>query len=305
MLGRLKKMPLRQGWEHEAHDFTAWLAEEENITLLGNELGIDITVLQKEAKVGNFTLDILAEDTNSEHKIIIENQLEPTDHDHLGKLLTYAAGYDARTVIWIAKDAREEHIKAVDWLNENTNEEVEFYLLQIELWQIDNSDLAPKFEILAKPNSWARTVRSMGSNLAQTETKLQQQKFWQEFKDYALANHTTLRLQKANPQHWFNIAAGSGEYLVSLTINSRENQLACEFQIRDNKDLYYKLYEYKEEIESQIGNALEWMELPERKASRVKITLDESFEDEKRWPEAFEWLQEQAEKFQKTFPAFL
>ena len=159
-LGKIKKVELREGWKHEANDFTRWMSQEENLALLGDEVGFDIKLIQTEAKVGSFNVDILAEEENTGNKIVIENQLEVSDHDHLGKVITYASGYNAKIVIWVVKDVREEHRNAIDWLNENTNEEIGFYLLKIELWQIEDSLPAPKFEIICKPNDWAKTIKS-------------------------------------------------------------------------------------------------------------------------------------------------
>src|SRR5688500_799529 len=119
-LAKLKTLDLREVWGHEASDFTIWLSQEENLNLLSEEIGVTIKLLQVEANVGKFNVDILAEEESSERKIIIENQLEDTNHDHLGKIITYASGYDASIVIWIVRDFREEHRKAIDWLNEHT-----------------------------------------------------------------------------------------------------------------------------------------------------------------------------------------
>ncbi len=162
-LDKLKKVNLRDVWQHEAHKFTKWLAEEENISELSEEIGIDIEVIQTEANVGSFSVDILAKEVESERKIIIENQLEKTDHDHLGKLITYASGYDAEFIIWIVKTAREEHINAINWLNENIVENINFFLIEIELWKIGESKPAPKFQIIARPNDWAKTIKTASS----------------------------------------------------------------------------------------------------------------------------------------------
>ena len=128
-LGKLRKIHLREAWKHEALNFTGWLAEEDNLALLSDEIGIDISLIQTEASVGKFNVDILAEEENGNRKIVIENQLESTDHDHLGKIITYASGFDAEIIIWIVKDVRDEHKQAIDWLNENTIEKVNFSLL--------------------------------------------------------------------------------------------------------------------------------------------------------------------------------
>src|SRR5947208_1681225 len=124
-LGKLKKVDVREQWKHEANDFTKWLSQEESLQLLGNEIGYDIVLLNTEAACGDFNVDILAEEESTKKKIIIENQLEITDHDHLGKLITYASGHVASIAIWVVRDVREEHRKAVDWLNEHTDEDLE------------------------------------------------------------------------------------------------------------------------------------------------------------------------------------
>ena len=142
-LSKLNKIDLRNVWGHEASDFTSWLSQDENLRLLSDEIGVEIKLIQTEANVGKFSVDILAEEENSGRKIIIENQLEDTNHDHLGKIITYASGYNANIVIWIVRDCHEEHQKAIDWLNEHTDENLSFFLLKLELWQIGKSDPAP------------------------------------------------------------------------------------------------------------------------------------------------------------------
>lgn len=303
-LSKLKKVDLREAWKHEAIDFTNWLAQEENLSLLGDEIGFDIQLTQTEAAVGSFNVDILAEEANTGKKIIIENQLELTDHDHLGKIITYASGYDASVVVWVVRDAREEHRKAVDWLNEHTDEETEFYLVKIEVWQIQDSPLAPKFEILSRPNDWAKTVKESTTRTALTDTKLKQLEFWTRFKEYGKENGTKLRFRKADPQHWMNVSIGHSNLHVSLTINSREGQIGVEVYIPDNKELFATLLEHKESIETGVGQKLEWMELSEKKASRVKLSRAGNFEDESKWEEYFEWLLRTAEKFKEVFPKY-
>ena len=158
-LGKLKKVDLKNEWKHEAYDFSKWLAQQENLDMLSDEIGIGIQLIEREASVGKFNVDILAQEENSERKIIIENQLETTDHGHLGKIITYAAGYDAEIIIWIVKDVRDEHKKAIEWLNEHTDEKPNFFAIKMELWQIGDSPYAPKFQIISKPNDWAKTIK--------------------------------------------------------------------------------------------------------------------------------------------------
>lgn len=304
-LGKLKKIELREAWKHEATNFTRWLAEEENLTLLGEEIGFELKLLQTEAAVGSFNVDILAEEENTGRKIIIENQLEITNHDHLGKIITYASGYDAQIIVWVVKDVREEHRQAIDWLNEHTDEDIEFYLVKIELWQIENSPFAPKFEIISKPNDWTKAVRSSTDSTELTDTKIKQLEFWTQFKDFAKQRQTRLHIQKNKPQHWINISIGSSEAHVALTIHSRENQFGIELYIPDSKELYQKLFMRKSEIETELGEEPIWMDLPNKKASRIRVLSSGNFEDMSKWEDTFEWLITEAEKFQSVFPKYI
>lgn len=202
------------------------------------------------------------------------------------------------------KDAREEHRQAIYWLNEHTDESIEFYLIRIELWQIANSPFAPKFEIVSKPNDWTKAVRGSTDTLDLTDTKIKQLEFWNRFKDYTKQRQTQLRLQKSYPQHWTNISIGSSDAYISLTIHSRERMFGTELYIPDSKELYKKLFEQKEEIESELGLAdgqLIWMELPTKKASRIRLLTKGAFEDQDHWEDYFELLLNDAEKFRRVF----
>lgn len=304
-LSKLKKVELREAWKHEAIDFTRWLAEDPNLRLLADEIGFDIKLIQTEAAVGNFNVDILAEEENTGRKIIIENQLEITNHDHLGKLVTYASGYDAGVIVWVVKDVREEHRQAIDWLNEHTDEAIEFYLVKIEVWQIEDSPLAPKFEIVSKPNDWAKAVKESVGRGEVTETKLKQLEFWDRLRDYAKEQNARIRFQKAYPQHWTNISVGSSDAHMAFTIRSKENLFGVELYIPDNKELYAHLLKNKELIQGELSEELEWMELPEKKASRIRVSLPGDFNDQSKWDIYFGWILGVADKFQKTFPKYL
>ncbi len=304
-LAKLKKVELREAWKHEAIDFTRWLAEEPNLRLLADEIGFDIKLVQIEAAVGNFNVDILAEEENTGRKIIIENQLEITNHDHLGKLITYASGYDAGVIVWVVKDVREEHRQAIDWLNEHTDEDIEFYLVKIEVWQIEDSPLAPKFEIISKPNDWAKAVKESVGRGEVTETKLKQLEFWNMLRDYAKEQNARIRFQKAYPQHWTNISMGSSDAHMAFTIRSKENLFGVEVYISDNKELFAYLHQNKDAIEQELGEQLEWMELPEKKASRIRISYPGDFNDQTKWEIYFGWILAIAEKFQNVFPKYL
>ncbi|MCD6109222.1 DUF4268 domain-containing protein [bacterium] len=300
-LGKLQKVDLRKAWKHEALDFTNWLARDENLGLLSDEIGIGLQVIQTEASVGKFNVDILAEEENTGRKVVIENQLETTDHSHLGQVITYASGYDAEIIIWIVKDVRDEHKQAIDWLNEHTDEKINFFAIKMELWQIGNSPFAPKFQIISKPNDWAKAIKKSTGQSALTDTKLLQLDFWNKFKEYAQSNNSKLRLRKAYPQHWYDISFGSSEAHISLTINSQSNQIACEVYIPNSKDLFYELEKQEDKIEQELDMKLEWMALEGKKASRIKISSEADINDSEKWNEYFEWLENTASKFQKVF----
>ena len=299
-LSKLNKIELREVWSHEATDFTSWLAEPENLDLLSQEIGVDIKLVQTEANVGRFNVDILAEEESSGKKIIIENQLEDTNHDHLGKIITYASGYDAKIIIWIVRDIREEHQKAVEWLNEHTDERIGFFLIKLELWQIESSNPAPKFEVIVSPNEWAKAIKTSSTSGELTDTKLQQLDFWTKFKAFVRTKDTKIRLQTPRPQNWYNVAMGIADGHVALTVNSRENLLGCEIYISRNKDLFKFLREQKEEIEKEVGEKVEWVDAPV--ASRVKIEkhVSDVFGQEEA-DNYFAWLYEKMVVFQKVF----
>lgn len=300
-LGSIEKVDLRKIWNNEETDFTRWLAEEDNMNKLGEEIGIEIKVNKIEANVGKFRADILAEEENTGRKIIIENQLEPTDHSHLGKIITYSSGYDAKIIIWVVKDMRDEHKQAIDWLNEHTDEDINIFIVKIEVWKIGNSAPAPNFEIISQPNDWAKALKKYTKSDELTETKMLQLDFWNDFKEYAKKENTNLSLRKARPQHWYDISIGFSGVHMSLTLNTRDDMMGVEIYIPNNKELFNRLKENKNIIENEIGAELEWMELPDKKASRIKISKSADINDTEEWNNYFAWLKSNAEKFKKVF----
>lgn len=302
-LGKLKRVDLREYWKHEALDFTRWLAEPENIELLSDEVGIGLQVMQTEASVGRFNVDILAEEENTGRKIIIENQLEATDHSHLGQLITYAAGLEAQYIIWIVREVREEHRQAVDWLNEHTDDEINLFLVAIELWQIETSPPAPKFTVISRPNEWTKSVRKGSQEGDLTDTKTKQLEFWQQLKEYSATKHPELKLRTPRPQHWYNVSIGRSDCHVALTIHTREDKVGCEIYINDSKELYRTFLSCKSEIEKELAlsEAIDWQELPGKKASRIRAFSDFQFDNTETWPNAFAWLITTCSRFKKVF----
>lgn len=304
-LSRLTKLPLRTIWKHEALDFTQWLALPENLELLAETIGVDLNNAQTEVAVGQFNVDILAEDENG-HRVVIENQLENTNHDHLGKLITYASGLQAEVCIWVVARARQEHEQAINWLNENTTEDANFFLIEVEAWKIDESLPAPRFNIVAKPNDWAKTVKQSSSGNKVTETKLKQQAFWEKFRELGDQNGKQLRnWRKALPQHWYNIGIGSSKAKLAATINSRDQLVGMELYIYDDKELFYALEAKKDEIETKLGYQLVWQELPKKKAARISVTKKGDFQNEAQQNELLAWLLSRGEEFSRVFKKYI
>lgn len=299
-LAKLTKVDLKEVWEHEAYDFTKWLSDPENLGLLSEEIGIEIKLIQSEAPVGKFNVDILAEEETTGRKIVIENQLLITDHDHLGKIITYASGYDAKAIIWIVKDFREEHQRAIDWLNEHTDQGIGFFLIKIELWQIEGSNPAPKFVIVVSPNEWAKTMKSQSGDL--TDTKMKQLDFWGEFKSFVVAKDATLKLRKPLPQNWYDVGAGIADAHISLTINSYENSIRCQVVIPKNKQLFEFLNTKKSEIQTKIGDA-EWRDSPVESGIGIKKSVSDLF-DPKQKENYFSWLYDKTVLFKNVFQPY-
>ncbi|MDP3301485.1 MAG: DUF4268 domain-containing protein [Sulfuricurvum sp.] len=306
-LGKLQQVHLRDYWKHEALDFTNWLAKEENLNMLSEEIGIDIILQETEASVGRFNLDILAIEDNSDRKIVIENQLEQTDHDHLGKIITYASGFDAEIIIWIVKDVRDEHKQAIDWLNEHTDDKINFFVIKMELWKIDDSSPAPKFHIVSKPNNWAKALKSSASQPArETKLKMLQLEFWTEFNSFLDNSKSILRIRKPKAQHWYDMSFGTSKAHLSLNIDSTSKTMNTGIYIPDNKEFYNRLDEKKVEIENELGFSLKWFPLEQRKASRMYVIKEDiDIYDTTKWGEYFEWFKIYSERIHTTFSKYI
>ena len=286
-LGTLKEITdLRSIWPHEALNFTPWVAE--NVDLLADAVGLDITVDETESSVGDFNVDIYASETGTDRKIIIENQLEDTDHDHLGKLITYASGKGADVVIWVVKHAREEHKAAVEWLNNHTDDKIGFFLCEIKLFQIGDSQIAPAFTVVERPNDWTKEIRKTASA---NSTQQQRLEYWQAFNDYAFSDANFSRIfnkRKPTTDHWMDFSIGSSA--CHIAVSQKRKAVDVELYINDDKELFKSLFAYKDEIEKNMEMELEWKELPERKASRILIEKTVDLDDRATWPEEFDYI---------------
>jgi hypothetical protein len=303
-LGKLEKLNIRDIWKNEAKDFTNWLAEEENLALLSEEIDIPIKFIKTEASVGAFSADILAEEENTGNKIIIENQLEETDHDHLGKIITYGSGFNAKYLLWIFKDIREEHRQAIDWLNEKTDS-LYIFALKMEVWKIGDSMPAPKFQIICSPNNWAKAVKQSSDDTNLTDTNLLQLDFWTNFSAYLEKNTSKIKIRKPQPQHWYDLSMGNSQLHISCIISFQNDFMRCDIYIPDNKDLFKKLFSKKDAIEKELGFNLEWEELPTAKASRIKYQNNNiNLKNKSEYENYFKWLKDIAEKYIEIIPRY-
>jgi hypothetical protein len=314
-LGRLQKVELRDFWTSEAGDFTPWLAQEENITLLGEAIGLELEVEGQEQTVGPFRADILCKDVATDDWVLIENQLERTDHTHLGQLLTYGAGLNAVSIVWIAARFTDEHRAALDWLNEITDERFKFFGLEVELWRIGDSMAAPKFNMISKPNEWSRTV-SGAARVAQQQEGLSDRKklqlsFWEGFREHLGRVETPLKATKPLAQHWMNMQLGrSGTKMTAIAsfYNNQQQtydigELRAQVELFDKsaKGYFALLERQKTAIEAELGEPLEWYNPENANACRIFLTAPADLSQPEKWPEYFQWLQLKLEQLRKIF----
>jgi hypothetical protein len=278
--GVLSRVDLRLLWPHEALDFTPWLAR--NLPSLGEVLGMDLELQLQEAPVGAFSLDLLVHDLGRERVVVIENQIEPTDHDHLGKLLTYAAGHDASVAVWIAADFREEHRQALDWLNQRSDATTEFFGIVVEAIQIDDSRPACNFRLVAFPNEWRKTNVSTASTKSSPRGDAYQA-FFQDLIDQLRDQHGFTKARKAQPQSWYAFSSGIRGIVYAMSF-AHGGRVRTEVYIdRENlswnKGTFDALHQQREEIETAFGEPLEWQRLDDKRASRIAIYRTASIED--------------------------
>ena len=308
-LGRLERVPLRDFWSHEASDFTPWLASEENIALLDDAIGMELVVEAQEQRVGPFRADILCKDTTSNQWVLIENQIESTDHRHLGQLLTYAAGLEAVTIVWIAEKFTEEHRATLDWLNQITDERFNFFGLEIELWRIGSSPMAPKFNLVSKPNNWAKTISGVARAIEEgqlTQTKQLQLDYWISFNGVLTERRGLIKARKPLPQHWldFSFNAGIGIIYPNATINTRERVIEVTLLISGPNRLaiFQRLEGEKIAIEQFLGTDLTWRELPDRRSSQITARCSNSdLSNPASWSVMQAWHSETLEAFHRCF----
>jgi len=305
MIGKMEKVDLKEVWKNEARDFTSWLFD--NIDILGDELNIIITPIEKEKNVGSFSADILAESEEGD-PILIENQLQKTDHDHLGKLLTYVSNLEAKKAIWISKEPRSEHERAIEWLNELTSD-VDFYLVKIEAYKIGDSDPAPKFTVIAGPTESGKIVGSEKKELAERHKK--RLDFWQSILEKSKAK--TSLFSNITPSTSSFISTGAGKSGLSYDYNITYKHGTIELYIdrgkeleEENKKIFDKFYEHKDEIEKIFGDKLDWQRLENRRACRIcKLYNNVGLNNKEKWDKLQNEMIDDMIKLEKAFGKYI
>ena len=293
-IGKLNEVDIRNLWKHEQYDFSEWLSQSENIKLLDDVLGLTLTDITKEAYVGSYRCDIFAKDESSGIKVIIENQLEASNHDHLGKIITYASGLDAEVIVWIVKQAKEEHRSAIEWLNNNTNSNVNFFLIELHAYTIENSIPAPFFEVIEKPNEFIKNSKMNGEQDNLNKSQSERLEFWNRFNEILIDRGKPFNVRKATTDHWYDVALGTSEAHVSINLVNKDSVVCI--------DLYIK----KDIIECDLGFKPIWDRLDNVKASRIKYNIKGlNYDNHSNYDELMNKVIDTAVKMRDTFKKYI
>lgn len=281
MFGELKKVPLREMWPHESSDFTPWLAA--NIDELGLAIGMELELIEREASVGDFSLDLLAKDLGSTKTVIIENQLTQTDHDHLGKLLTYAAGFSASIVIWISEAIREEHRQALDWLNQRTDSDTLFFGVVVEVIKIDESKPAFNFKIAASPNEWQKSKSSRTPRASISTKGEKYRNYFQLLIDELREKHHFTGAKAGQPQNWYSFSSGISGITYGANFSQggkARTEIYIDLGDQDkNKQVFDLLQQEATLIENELGHNVAWERLNDKRASRLALYINGNIDD--------------------------
>lgn len=305
MIGKIQRVPLREVWRHEAHDFTQYL--QNNLDVLNSVLDINLVSAEREQAAGAFSVDLVAEDDSGD-TVVIENQLEKSDHDHLGKLITYLAAFSAKAAIWVVQDARPEHVAAIAWLGEATS--ADFYLVKAEAIRVvsenGESDPAPMMTLLVGPSAESKKIGSLKVELAgRHQERLH---FWQTL--LARAKGKTKLHSGISPgkENWIGITASPGKsfiglnYVIELDRTRVEIYVDRGYTAADNEALFDQLLQHREEIEASCGHALSWERLEGKRACRVAWRIEGGGyrSDEADWPRIQDALIDTMIRFEKA-----
>lgn len=306
ILGRLTRVPPREVWPHEAHSFTPWLLN--NVDVLSDLLGMDLALDVAEHPVGGFSLDLMGRDETTGEVVIVENQLETSDHGHLGQILTYAAGTDPTTIVWVAASFRPEHRAAIDWLNARTDENTRFFGVELGVVRIGQSAPAPSFRLIAQPNDWEKTVRAATSQAEATGKQVLYRAFWSRWIDLLHSDRPNWsRATRPPTGAWFSMTTGTtgATYYTSFTKRGLSSELVFESPDAEINIARFNALKVNESpMEQSYGEPLDWQELHGRKATRIADYLagaDVSIEEN--WDLYLAWLLERQTRLRNALAA--
>ncbi len=272
--GEIENVPMNKIWNHEERDFTPWLAK--NIDMLGEALGgLQLQVEQIEIYAGNYKLDILAKEISTNKVVVIENQIYKTDHKHLGQLITYASFFKAEIIIWVSQEITEEHRSALDWLNNNTNEKLEFYAVETNVMKIGDSKPALNFRLKAYPNEWTKSIGNNSNTVISNETNELYRNFFQNLLNELREKHRFTNAKTGQPQSWYGFTSGIKGCVYGCSF-AKGSKVRAEVYIDTpsqelNKDVFRKFELERQELTKQFGEELQFEELPTKRASRIAV----------------------------------
>jgi hypothetical protein len=302
----LEPQDARDYWAHEERDFTPWVADQldsDGASELENAIGLDIELIEREKPVGKYNVDIFARVVDDGRKIVVENQLARSDHDHLGKSIAYAAGVDADIIVWIAPEFNDEHRDAIQWLNSNSRENIDLFAIRLEVWRIDDSPPAVRLNPVEEPSEWKEKAQRSKGELSDQD-KLREE-FWTAFRDRIEQERTPLRARKPAPRHYYSNPIGKAGFHISFLFDREDGKRDITLFIEDDEQAFWQLEEEQEQIEDEIGHSLNWDEPEETRSgnmrSAIQLRTDGTLNDRELWDEHIEWFLEYGERFHDVF----
>lgn len=305
-LGKLKEVNIRDVWQHEQYDFSKWLSLPDNIQELGDAIGLSLTDIETEKFVGGYRCDIICKDEITGKNVLIENQLEPSNHDHLGKIITYASGLDAAVVVWIVQEAREEHASAIEWLNKHTDDDLAFFLIEIHAFTIGDSKPAPQFRIIQQPNEFAKMVKEISKNTELNDSQTYRLEFWNMFNSVIDERGKPFNKHKPSTDNWYTVAIGSSKCHISIDLVNKENRIRIGLWIPNSKELFDKLLVEKENIEKEAKFQFAWDRLNGKKASVIFTYIEGlDFKNQSNYKDLMNKIIDYVVVFKNTFSKYI
>jgi hypothetical protein len=305
-LGRLTTVPPREVWTHEAHNFTPWVLQ--NVDVLSDLLGMDLALDVAEHPVGDFSLDILGRDLSDDSVVIVENQLAQSDHLHLGQILTYAAGTNPKTIVWITTGFRPEHRAALNWLNEHTDPGTRFFGVEIDVVRIGDSAPAPNFRLVAEPNDWEKHVRAATTAGPMSEASQLYKGFWEQFRGRVVTEHPEWGARGGTRESaWSDVPTGTSGTTLCSAFRGGSLRLELVFKALDpalNLARFEALHAKKDQFEQALGESAKWDEMAGKQIARVYVSSPfDSVADVDQWPAMMDWLMDQHVRFKRAIQA--